>query len=198
MKTSKFEEFVKVGNFTKGDRDAMFLVATGVAGEAGEVCDMLKKHLLHGKDLDRDALKLELGDVLWYVVHGCNTFKIPLQEVIQANVVKLCDRYPNQYGNPEDWIDGDFAGKIGGEDPLDELKRTMVAFNNALLRVRDTDGTATIDVVTPNQEVSGELYEGCRLSFVTGDMPVASVEEGDVVEAQDAGGFLDTANEMTG
>lgn len=41
-------------------------LALGVAGEAGEVCDLIKKHVGHGHPLDRDKLVKELGDVLWY------------------------------------------------------------------------------------------------------------------------------------
>jgi NTP pyrophosphatase (non-canonical NTP hydrolase) len=106
MLPSKYEEFVRVGNFTEDERDGKFLAAMGLAGEAGEVCDMLKKHLLHGKDLDRDELKKELGDVLWYLVHACITFGIPLHEVAEGNIYKLSDRYSRQYGDPEDWLDG--------------------------------------------------------------------------------------------
>jgi NTP pyrophosphatase (non-canonical NTP hydrolase) len=100
----KYEEFVRIGNFTKGWRDARFLAAMGLAGEAGEVCDMLKKHLLHDKALDKEELKLELGDVLWYLQHTCNTFGIEMEEVAEANIIKLCKRYPDQYGDPEEWI----------------------------------------------------------------------------------------------
>ncbi len=100
-----YEEFVRIGNFTKGARDAKFLAGMGLAGEAGEVCDMLKKHLLHGKVLDKKALTLELGDVLWYLQHACNVFEIEMEEVADANVRKLCKRYPDQYGDPEGWLE---------------------------------------------------------------------------------------------
>lgn len=41
----------------------------GLLGEIGEVCDLLKKHHLHGHPLaeTREKLQLELGDVYWYV-----------------------------------------------------------------------------------------------------------------------------------
>jgi NTP pyrophosphatase (non-canonical NTP hydrolase) len=99
----KYKQFVRTGNFTENKRDAKFLAAMGLAGEAGEVCDLLKKHLLHGKLLNRDELKDELGDVLWYLQHTCNTFGIPMAEVAHGNIRKLCDRYPDRYGDPADW-----------------------------------------------------------------------------------------------
>ena len=39
--------------------------ALGLAGEAGEVADTLKKHLFHARPLDREAVVKELGDCLW-------------------------------------------------------------------------------------------------------------------------------------
>ena len=39
----------------------------GLAVESGEVLDMVKKWVFHEKDLDKDHLKKEIGDVMWYV-----------------------------------------------------------------------------------------------------------------------------------
>jgi NTP pyrophosphatase (non-canonical NTP hydrolase) len=79
MNVEQFQAFVKHGNFTKDERDSKFLAAMGLAGEAGEVCDLLKKHLLHGKELDRDELNKELGDVLWYLFHAFNAWTAALR-----------------------------------------------------------------------------------------------------------------------
>lgn len=71
--------------------------ALGLAGEAGEVVDLLKKHWHHGKALDRDALCKELGDVLWYVSDLASAFGLRLSDVAAANVRKLEARYPNGF-----------------------------------------------------------------------------------------------------
>ena len=101
---SRYEDFVRTGNFTEDERDAKFLAGLGLAGESGEVADIIKKHLLHGKPLDRDHLKEELGDVLWYLQHACIVFNIPLFEVAHGNILKLCKRYPDGYGDPAEWF----------------------------------------------------------------------------------------------
>ena len=44
--------------------------SAGLAEEAGEVLAHVRKHLLQGRPLDRDALALELGDALWCGDHG--------------------------------------------------------------------------------------------------------------------------------
>ena len=71
--------------------------AFGLAGEAGEVIDSLKKHLFHGHPLDRERLKLELGDVLWYIATITTTAGMTLEDVAIANIEKLKARYPDGF-----------------------------------------------------------------------------------------------------
>lgn len=71
--------------------------AHGLAGEAGEVCDLLKKVHGHGKPCDREALVKELGDVMWYLANLADAHGITLSEVAAANVEKLRVRYANGF-----------------------------------------------------------------------------------------------------
>lgn len=62
----KFEEHVK--RFAQSELSKDQLIASfamGLSGEAGEVTDLLKKHLFHGKLCDLAQLISELGDVIW-------------------------------------------------------------------------------------------------------------------------------------
>lgn len=68
--------------------------AMGLAGEAGEVVDVLKKHLIYERELDRDHLIEELGDVLWYAELIMHNINVTREEVEQANIAKLRKRYP--------------------------------------------------------------------------------------------------------
>ena len=72
----------------------------GIAGEAGEVADMIKKHLHHGHPLDREAFIKELGDVAWYIALCCTLIGEPMENVLQANIDKLLKRYPEGF-DPE-------------------------------------------------------------------------------------------------
>lgn len=69
----------------------------GANGELGEVTDILKKHLYQGHDLDREHLKEELGDVMFYLVNLATLYDIDFSEVLQMNVDKLLARYPNGF-----------------------------------------------------------------------------------------------------
>ena len=78
-------------------RDIYAYLTLGLAGEAGEVADKMKK-FLRGDDGDkfseerREAIKKELGDVLWYIARLSDELDLPLQEIAQLNHDKLMSR----------------------------------------------------------------------------------------------------------
>ncbi len=69
----------------------------GLTGEAGEVADILKKHLRDGNSLDRMHLIEECGDVLFYVARILDTIGSTLEEAMLKNQAKLEVRYPNGF-----------------------------------------------------------------------------------------------------
>lgn len=71
--------------------------ALGLAGEAGEVVDLIKKYLYQGHPLDKEKLVNELGDVCWYVAVLADGLGYRLEDVMQGNVEKLRKRYPNGF-----------------------------------------------------------------------------------------------------
>jgi NTP pyrophosphatase (non-canonical NTP hydrolase) len=75
---------------------AVIYPTLGLVNEAGEVAGKVKK-VFRDKDgqIDnetREALKSELGDVLWYIAQVCTELGLSLDEVAQANIAKLYDR----------------------------------------------------------------------------------------------------------
>lgn len=69
----------------------------GLSGETGELLDMVKKWIFHAKPLDKDHMKKELGDVMWYVAMFCKAMNWELDEILQMNVDKLKTRYPEGF-----------------------------------------------------------------------------------------------------
>ena len=67
--------------------------ALGVAGEAGELVDAIKKHTIYGKPLDRENAIEELGDLRFYIQAVQNVLGITESEVLQHNANKLSKRY---------------------------------------------------------------------------------------------------------
>ena len=69
----------------------------GLAGEAGEVANIVKKiqrdHSGVLNDETRAKLKDELGDVLWYIAACADELGLTLQEIAEYNVNKLAKRH---------------------------------------------------------------------------------------------------------
>lgn len=79
---------------TDGHVVGALLLVSGLNSEAGEVADLVVKHIKDGtKQVDRTAMALELGDVAWYLGMLLDLFDLTLEEVLQLNHDKLEDRY---------------------------------------------------------------------------------------------------------
>lgn len=80
-------------------KDEMLIVwnALGLAGEAGEVANLVKKGVFHRHGLERASIRKELGDVLWYATALCTYLGLDLGEVMKANIDKLQLRYPDGF-----------------------------------------------------------------------------------------------------
>lgn len=68
----------------------------GLVNEAGEVAGKIKK-IFRDKggqigEEERQALKSELGDVLWYLAQICTELDLSMEEVAAYNLEKLFDR----------------------------------------------------------------------------------------------------------
>jgi NTP pyrophosphatase (non-canonical NTP hydrolase) len=77
----------------------------GLTNEAGEVAGKVKK-IFRDKggvigEAERQALKSELGDVLWYLAQVCTELDLSLDQVAKYNIEKLYSRLER--------------GKIGGD-----------------------------------------------------------------------------------
>lgn len=67
---------------------------TGVAGEAGELLDVSKKHWVYNKPFNRDHAIEEMGDIEFYLEAARKLIGVTRDQVLQANIDKLNKRYP--------------------------------------------------------------------------------------------------------
>tara|TARA_A100000164_G_scaffold238645_1_gene212069 strand:- start:4545 stop:5246 length:702 start_codon:yes stop_codon:yes gene_type:complete len=78
--------------------ERLLTAAIGINAEGGEFLEIVKKIAFQGKPYDEASinhLKIELGDVLWYVAQACMALDVSLDDVIGQNITKLSARYPN-------------------------------------------------------------------------------------------------------
>ena len=78
-------------------RDVLINSVMGLCGEAGEAIDIVKKWMAQGHALDKEQLVKELGDIAWYLAEAATALDMPLEEILQANIDKLKQRYPNGF-----------------------------------------------------------------------------------------------------
>lgn len=80
----------------QGER-RQIIAALGLAGEAGEFANMIKKLTAHGHPITVDELAEELGDVLWYLAEAASASGLTLNDIAAMNVEKLRRRYPDGF-----------------------------------------------------------------------------------------------------
>jgi NTP pyrophosphatase (non-canonical NTP hydrolase) len=64
---------------------------------AGRICEAVKKDVYHGKPADRESMRGELGDLLWYVAATAEDYGLSLADIAAANIEKLKRRYPDGF-----------------------------------------------------------------------------------------------------
>lgn len=77
----------------------------GLSSESGEFNEIVKKTIFQGKPLSDENIfhmKRELGDILWYWTNACRALSLDPNEVLQENVRKLQNRFPNETFSVED------------------------------------------------------------------------------------------------
>lgn len=94
----KFSEF-EVAALTTAlydDKYRIMYPALGLAGETGEVLEKIKKMYRDDggvlTDDKRDAVRKEIGDVLWYVAALCRDLDITMTDVAESVLLKLKSR----------------------------------------------------------------------------------------------------------
>jgi NTP pyrophosphatase (non-canonical NTP hydrolase) len=95
------EETKRTRNTELNSTDWVLNTILGLAGECGELVELVKKELYHKVPMARDAVIKELGDQHYYWTEAVSALgsmlKFNVQDVIAANSKKLRDRYPNGF-----------------------------------------------------------------------------------------------------
>jgi len=109
---SSFEHQTLVSNLKKSSKeiinelkpeqaDALHM-AVGIAGEAGELLDAIKKWSIYQKPLDLENVIEELGDLEFYMEGLRQSLNLTRIETLRENIAKLQKRYSKgEYSNEQ-------------------------------------------------------------------------------------------------
>jgi NTP pyrophosphatase (non-canonical NTP hydrolase) len=97
MDMAEYQLLAKRTSKDLGFRKGLVHAALGLTGEAGEFSDAVKRFEIYDHNIDRDNLREEIGDVLWYCAYAASVLGESLQTIARENIEKLAKRYPEQY-----------------------------------------------------------------------------------------------------
>ena len=96
MNFDEYQKVVKKTSIYPSQGNNVAYATLGLAGEAGEVADKVKKLIRDNngiltEDKRKEMIK-ELGDVLWYLTACASELGVDLEEVASLNAKKVEDR----------------------------------------------------------------------------------------------------------
>ena len=107
--------------------------AIGVATEAGELLDAVKKALFYGKPVDETNILEECGDILWYMAAIADHYGFTFEQAMERNIAKLKKRYPEKFTeefaehrdltSERKALEGDEAFRRDQKAQMDAIKR---------------------------------------------------------------------------
>ncbi len=107
MDTKKYKELVlkteskdfnSISSRLKDKRALRLLHGScGIATEAGELLDAMKKHIFYGKEIDTVNIVEEIGDLMWYSAIILDELGVEFEQVMEKNINKLQARYGEKF-----------------------------------------------------------------------------------------------------
>lgn len=142
----------------------------GLASEAGSILNVYKRYLRDGIDFaaNRELLREELGDLLWYVAAVATACDIDMEEIAKTNLLRTRDRYPRHL----DSADIDKLPVLDAGYPAHERfpRRLTVAFAEHPLPSGRAAAVLTLVDAEPNAFPHGpiEVDDGKAVGFRIG------------------------------
>jgi hypothetical protein len=142
----------------------------GLASETGSILNVYKKYLRDGIDLaaNREFLREELGDLLWYVAAVATACDLDLEEIAEANLRRTRDRYPVQPSRPQFDILPVFDSTFPPHERFP--RRLTIAFAERRLPSGRASAVLTLTSAAPNPFPSGPIATqgGKKLGYQVG------------------------------
>lgn len=141
-----------------GGPQAAIAPMLGLAAETGSILNIYRKYLRDGFDLatNREFLREELGDLLWYTAAVATAFNLDLEDIAAANLERARDRYPVR--PPEHELD-ELAVFDANYPPHERfLRRMVVAFGEQDMPSGRIAAVLTLVSAEPNAFLHGPRH----------------------------------------
>ncbi len=148
MTLTEYQNDAKRTSAPSRDDRELLISACGLAGEAGEVVELIKKSVGHGQAPSPTRISEELGDVLWYVADIASRYHLNLDGIAANNIRKLRERYPDGFNGGAVYHSSDSRPTTVLRDLLSDALAEVERLDwsgqdrNTLHQLRDSIGSA--------------------------------------------------------
>jgi NTP pyrophosphatase (non-canonical NTP hydrolase) len=97
MNEHEYQMFVLSKISDRAKEDPLVNAALGLVGESGEIADLVKKVVFHNHPPKLERFREEMGDLVFYLTFLMYATGLSWAEVIEDNVKKLNERYPEGF-----------------------------------------------------------------------------------------------------
>lgn len=99
MTINQYQELAsRTMNTELSDGETIRHALHGMTSELGEIHSLYQK-VYQGHEFDKNHLKSELGDLIWFIAEYCTALGWELEDICSANIAKLCNRYPDGFNS---------------------------------------------------------------------------------------------------
>jgi len=122
MELKEYQELCKL-TARKGEsvNDDLCNWGLGVSGEAGDIASCIKKLVFHKNDAIKEGIKENIGDMLWYTAMICNSLGWDFSEILEENIKKLKERYPQGFSEVDAQRKGTMVKWSGKDENMEKL-----------------------------------------------------------------------------
>jgi NTP pyrophosphatase (non-canonical NTP hydrolase) len=145
----------------------------GLAGEVGELAQLLERWVYYGQSLSVPDVEEEVGDCLWYLALLCTAVGIPMERAMEGNLAKLKARFPHKFTEEAASNRDTAAERKASEEATEKAEEKFAsAYADGLKQLTERHGGVS------NKAVS-EIYpppdEKAKCVVLLGGIPVPGV-----------------------
>ena len=93
----KPEHYALIQRETTSHELRVLHAAMGLVTESAEILDLVKRRFFYRAPIDEIKMKLESGDLLWYLALLFDCYGFSLPDICERNIAKLKARYPSSF-----------------------------------------------------------------------------------------------------